>query len=77
MDGEPDPIIRRCMHEVQGRLRFVDRGSNPSDCGMRGYDVETPEYLGDAKNALRLPSLVTGWRKPMEERLIQAGIPLE
>jgi len=36
-----------------------------------------PQNLEDAKKALRLPSLAPEWRKPMEKRLIQAGIPLE
>lgn len=36
-----------------------------------------PQNLEDAKKALRLSSLAPEWRKPMEKRLIRAGIPLE
>jgi MOSC domain-containing protein YiiM len=36
-----------------------------------------PQNLKDAKKALRLSSLAPEWRKPMEKRLIQAGVPLE
>ena len=36
-----------------------------------------PQNLEGAKKALRLPSLAPEWRKPMEKRLIRAGIPLE
>lgn len=36
-----------------------------------------PQNLEGAKKALRLPFLAPEWRKPMERRLFQAGIPLE
>ena len=36
-----------------------------------------PENLDDAKKALRLSSLAPEWRRPMEKRLLKAGIPPE
>lgn len=36
-----------------------------------------PQNLEGAREALRLRSLAPEWRKPMEKRLVQAGIQLE
>jgi len=36
-----------------------------------------PQNLEDAKKALRIPTLGPEWRKPMENRLIRAGFPIE
>jgi MOSC domain-containing protein YiiM len=36
-----------------------------------------PQNLEDAKKALRIPTLGPEWRRPMENRLIRAGIPIE
>ena len=45
--------------------------------GLWHLAYHEPQNLEDARKALRLPSLAPEWRKPMEKRLVKAGIPLE